>query len=326
MAMQNENQDPAQGGKPASPPPDWAETLRFRLDRAEALIMELQNKAPEAPALPPAAPAQPAVAAVPPPPAPPPAPAMPAPPAQPADTGRKISEVAASLESLKRAVAHEEALAARVGAAEAALAELKDSLSGQRSRLETELGSAAHKDAVDALRVSQAAALSSLEEMKTNFKRYSDELAALRSECRKSLGEAQGLAKVAARNQASGQMDEFLRDSVARLGDKMAELETAMHAGLSELGARFNANEVLYNKMFSTAEERFRKDIDPQLKAMEGQLRWLRDNVLKLSDDYTVVAERRMRALEAKYSAFEAIAKRMDHIDAALKEAAEKRS
>lgn len=325
MAMEKENQDPAQSGKPPAPPPDWAEALRFRLDRAEALITELQNKAPEAAPLPPAAPATPAVQAAPAPPPPPPAPAMPAPPAQPADTGR-ISELAASLESLKRAIAHEEALAARVGAAEAALAELKASLTGQRARLETELGSAAHKDTVDALRVGQAAALSSLEEMKADFKRYSGELEALRSECRKALGEAQGLAKVAARNQASVQMDEFLRDSVGRLGDKMAELETAMHAGLSELAARFNANEVLYNKMFSTAEERFRKDIGPQLKDLEERLRWLRDNVLKLSDDYTVVAERRMRALEAKYSAFEAIARRMNDIDAALKEAAKNRS
>jgi len=73
--------------------------------------------------------------------------------------------------------------------------------------------------------------------------------------------------------------------------------------------------------MFSAAEERLAKGLEPRLKDMDGQLRWLRESVIRLSDDYAVVTERRMRALEAKYSAFETIARRMDAIDAALKKA-----
>lgn len=210
-------------------------------------------------------------------------------------------------------------LSARLEIAESTVAELRSAFERQRSRLEAELDGMAQKDAVEALRVNLAASLTALGEMKLNFAQYADELAASRSECRKALGEAQGLAKAAAQNQAAGQMDEFVRDSVTRLGARLAEVETAMHAGISELAARFNSNEVLYNRMFATAEERLKKGIEPQFKSIDGQLRWLRENLLRLSDDYTVVAERKMKALEAKYSAFEAISRRMDSIDAALR-------
>lgn len=181
------------------------------------------------------------------------------------------------------------------------------------------MDAAARKDSVEALRVNMVSALAALEEMRLNFAQYGEELAASRSECRKALGEAQGLAKAAAQSQVSGQLDGFVREAVGKMSARLAELETAMHAGLSELAARFNSNEVLYGKMFSSAEERLGKGLEPQLKNIDGQLRWLRDSLLKLSDDYTVVAERKIRALEGKYSAFEAMARRMDSIDAALK-------
>lgn len=226
----------------------------------------------------------------------------------------------------KGRASREEELAARLELAESSLAGLKAAFEGQRARFEGELDAVAQKDSVEALRVNLAAALTALDGMKLNFAQYADELAASRSECRKALGEAQGLARVAAQNQAGGQLDGFLRDSVDRLSARLAELETAMHAGLSELSARFTANEVLYGKMFSSAEERLKKGLEPQLKRVEGELRWLRENLLRLSDDYTVVAERKIRALEAKYSAFEAISRRMDAIDAALRMGAKKGS
>lgn len=284
---------------PASPQPEETDMLRLRVDRAEALIVDLQRRAAEAEE---ALGARPAAAAQ-----------------EPQGHDPRISELASSLDALKLRASREGELAARLEVAESSLAGLKSAFDGQRSRLEAELDGLAQKDAVEAMRVNLSASLTALDEMKLNFAQYADELSASRSECRKALGEAQGLARAAAQNQAAGQMDGFVRDSVTRLGAKLAELETAMHAGLSELSVRFNANEVLYNKMFASAEERLKKGIEPQLKSIDGQLRWLRENLLRLSDDYTVVAERKMKALESKYAAFEAISRRMDSIDAALR-------
>lgn len=274
-------------------------TLALRMDRAEALIVDLQGRLAGAPAA--------EISAVP-----------AEPPAVPPAAGQ-LAGLEAAVDGLKRAVSREEELAARLERAEADLAGLRSAVEGQRSHVETELDLTARRDSVEALRVNVAAALSSAEEMKLLFAQYSEEISAARSECRKALGEAQGFAKAAAVGGAQGKLDAFVKDTLARLGARMAELETAMHAGLSELSARFSANEVVYGKMFSAAEERLGKAFEPKLKDIEGQLRWLRESVIRLSDDYTVVAERKMKALEAKYSAFEAISRRMDAIDAALK-------
>jgi hypothetical protein len=309
MDIDNDGRQTQQGGPPPPPPPDAgaaaprheeADLLRLRMDRAEALIVDLQRRAGEA---------EEALRAT-----------------RPAAVTPGAEAPAAAGGALRGGASRQEELAARLELAESSLSGLKTAFEGQRARLEGELDAVAQKDSVEALRVNLAAALSALDGMRLNLAQYADELAASRSECRKALGEAQGLTRVAAQNQASGQLDAFVRDSVGRLGARLAELETAMHAGLSELSARFTANEVLYGKMFSSAEERLKKGLEPQLKRVEGELRWLRENLLRLSDDYTVVAERKIRALEAKYSAFEAISKRMDAIDAALRMGAKKGS
>ena len=155
--------------------------------------------------------------------------------------------------------------------------------------------------------------------MKSRLSLYSEEFSGVERGCRKALGEMQGYVKSAEQKPMAEKFDEYLKESVARLSDRLAEAETAMHAGLAELSGRLTANEILYKKIFTEAEERLRKSVEPELKSVDGQLKWLRENMIRLSDDYTVVAERKMRALEGKYAAFEAIARRMDAIDAALK-------
>ncbi|OIO02348.1 MAG: hypothetical protein COX65_04895 [Elusimicrobia bacterium CG_4_10_14_0_2_um_filter_56_8] len=231
----------------------------------------------------------------------------------------RITDLAASLEGLGRAFAREGELAARLERAEAAIGEIKTLQPGQQSQIRASLDALAPREEVDALRVNVSGALESLEEMKSRLSLYSEEFSGVERGCRKALGEMQGYVKSAEQKPMAEKFDEYLKESVARLSDRLAEAETAMHAGLAELSGRLTANEILYKKIFTEAEERLRKSVEPELKSVDGQLKWLRENMIRLSDDYTVVAERKMRALEGKYAAFEAIARRMDAIDAALK-------
>ncbi|MDD2805634.1 MAG: hypothetical protein PHV33_08775 [Elusimicrobiales bacterium] len=290
---------------PAAPPPPQGggEEFAFRLGRAEAVLAELRGQVSAG------------------------ADALRAEAAKAAtrdelkDMGLRVSDLSVSFDGLRRTFSSEGELAGRLEQAEGAVAALKTALEGQQRRLKGELEALAPRALTDEMRVNLSGAVSALDEMKLNFAQYSEELAAVAAECRKALGEAQGLAKAAAQGGVAGRFDEHLKDLVAKLSARLSEVETAMHAGVAELAARMNSNEVLYNKMFSAAEERLAKGLEPKLKDIDGQLRWLRESVIRLSDDYAVVAERRMRALEAKYSAFETIARRMDAIDAALKKA-----
>ncbi|MDP2864693.1 MAG: hypothetical protein Q8O90_00430 [Elusimicrobiota bacterium] len=231
----------------------------------------------------------------------------------------RMSDLAAAYDGLGRAFAREGELAARLELAEGALAEFETQLPGQQAQLKTKLDVLAPKEEVDALRVSVSGAASALDGMKKRFTQYAEEFSGVERECRKALGEMQGYVKSAQEKPLTEKFDEYLKESVARLSDKLAEVETAMHSGLAEMSGKLLAGEVLYKKIFTEAEERLRKSVEPELKSMDGQLKRLRENMIRLSDDYTVVAERKMRALEGKYSAFEAIARRMDAIDAALK-------
>ena len=231
----------------------------------------------------------------------------------------RMSDLAAAYDGLGRAFAREGELAARLELAENALAEFKTQLPGQQLQLKTKMDVLAPKEEVDALRVSVSGAAADLAGMKKLFTQYAEEFSGVERECRKALGEMQGYVKSAQEKPLEAKFDDFLKESVARLSDKLAGVETAMHAGLAEMSGKLLAGEVLYKKIFTEAEERLRKSVEPELKSIDGQLKWLRENMIRLSDDYTVVAERKMRALEAKYSAFEAIARRMDAIDAALK-------
>lgn len=231
----------------------------------------------------------------------------------------RMTDIAAALEDFKRTFASEGELAARLAQAESAMAGLKTSFEGQELKLKTELPALASRDAADELRVNLAAALNTLNEMKLAMAQYAGEVSSLGSECRRALGEAQGLSKAALNAQTAPQAVDFMREAAAAMNTRLSELEVSVHASISEFSSRLGAGEVLINKVLASAEERLRKSFEPKFKDIDGQLRWIRENLLRLSDDYSVVAERKIRALEAKYSAFEAIARRMDAIDAALK-------
>lgn len=231
----------------------------------------------------------------------------------------RLSDLAAAYDGLKRTFAREAELAARLDRSERALAELKTQLAGQQAQVRSRLDELAPGEEVDALRVNLSEALGSLEEMKRALALRTEEFSGVESECRRALGEMRGLVKSAEQKPMSEKFDEYLKESVARLAVRLAEVETAMHAGLAELSGKVMSGEILYQKVFSEAEERLIKSVEPELKSVDGQLKWLRENLIRLSDDYSVVAARKMRALEGKYSAFEAIARRMDAIDAALK-------
>lgn len=235
------------------------------------------------------------------------------------DLSLQVSDLAYILDTLKSSFSREKELDARLLAAENSVKEMKTSVNGARAERKLEMGTMAHKDELDALNVRVSSSQASLDDVKLSLSQYAGELTAVERECGRMLGEAQGMLKAAAQDSGPRQFDEHLREVVSRLNAKLAEVETAMHAGLTELSGRLNAGEVLYRKIFADAEERLAKSIEPKLGNIEGQLRWLRENLLRLSDDYAVVTERKVRALEAKYSAFEAISRRMDAIDAALK-------
>lgn len=312
MPIENNDQEISAGGgelppppapqAPAPPPPPSPEAeLRGRLERAEAWIEALYRMYNES-----AESAQLRVEKA----------------ASKDDlknTERKIFDLSSSVDGLKRTFAREGELAARLEAAESSLAGLKTSLEGQQGRAKAGLEALATKDELDALRVSASGNAAALDEMKKRFAQFSEEFSGVERECRKALGEAQGYARAAAQHPVAAQFEEYLKESVSRLGAKVGEVETALHAGLAEISGRMTASEVLYKKMFAAAEENLKKSVEPQLKDLEGQLRWLRENLVRLSDDYAVVTERKIRALEAKTSAFEAMARRMDAIDAAMK-------
>lgn len=231
----------------------------------------------------------------------------------------RLGDLAVSYDGLKRTFAREGELAARLEQAESALAEFRVMLPGQQAQLKTRLAELAPKEELDALRVNISGALGSLEEVKKKFAQYSEEFSGVERECRKALGEMQGYARSAGEKPLAEKFDEYLKESVSRLSVKLAEVETALHAGLAEMSGKLLAGEILYKKMFREAEDRLAKSVEPKLESIDGQLKWLRENMIRLSDEYTVVTERKIRALEGKYSAFEAIARRMDAIDAALK-------
>ena len=161
--------------------------------------------------------------------------------------------------------------------------------------------------------------LAVFESMKRSLSQYAAEFSGIERECRKSLGEMQGYIRNIDQKLVTERFDEYLKDSVSRLNGKLASVETAMHAGLSDLSSRLMTSEVLYGKIFTEAEDRLRKGLEPDIQAVNGRLKDLRSKVSWLTDEYSIVMERKMRVLEAKYSAFDAISARMDTISEALK-------
>lgn len=127
------------------------------------------------------------------------------------------------------------------------------------------------------------------------------------------------LNKYAEQKVVSDGLSEYLRDLVARMNARVTEAENTMHVSLSDLSARLTGNEAVYGRMFSDAESRLKKTVGGEITALDAQTKRLRESVVWLADEYKIVMERKIRALEGRYSAFEAIARRMDTIDAALK-------
>lgn len=233
----------------------------------------------------------------------------------------RLADLGAAFSGLKRTFAGEAELAARLELTERSLAELNALRPGQQAQLKASLDSLVSREEVDALRVNITSALGSLEEMKRGLLLYSEDFSGVERECRKALGEMRGYMKSAAQKPLEARFDEYLKEVVAGLSGKLAEVETAMHAGLAELSGRLTTGEVLYKKMFTEAEACLRESIEPELKSVDSQLKDLRGNLNRLSDDYAVMAERKLRALEFKYSAFEAMSRRMDDIEALLRKA-----
>ena len=161
--------------------------------------------------------------------------------------------------------------------------------------------------------------LAFFESMKRSLSQYASEFSGIERECRKSLGEMQGYIRNIDQKFVTERFDEYLKDSVLQLNGKLALVETEMHAGLSDLSSRLMTSEVLYGKIFTEAEDRLRKGLEPDIQAVNDRLKDLRSKVSWLTDEYSIVMERKMRVLEAKYSAFDAISARMDTISEALK-------
>lgn len=134
------------------------------------------------------------------------------------------------------------------------------------------------------------------------------------------------LTKLGEKGYAAAGIDEYLRETVSKLNVRLAEAESSMQAAIADISGRLTAGDAVYRKMFSDAETLLRKTVGGEIRGLESGQNKLRETLVWLADEYKVVMERKIRALEAKYSAFEAISRRMDSIDAALRMGAKKGS
>ena len=160
--------------------------------------------------------------------------------------------------------------------------------------------------------------LKDFEDISRRVSGFTSGFAEIEHSCRLALGEVQGCVKQIARKAGDGKFDQSVRESVARLQDKIAGLEKALYAGLGDLSGRLMADEVLYRKIFSEAEERVKKGLAPEMMAVANKFKELEGKVGWLTEEYDIVMKRKIRALEAKYSAYEAISVKLDAIGEAV--------
>ncbi|HAH32937.1 MAG TPA: hypothetical protein DCL44_11560 [Elusimicrobia bacterium] len=210
-------------------------------------------------------------------------------------------------------------LLSRLEKAENGFSELKTTLSELQSQMKERQATLVSKEEIETVKVKLADTCGVFETIKRAVSEYTSEFSGIERECRKSLGEMQGYVKNMDQKLVAEKIDDHLKDSVSRLSSKMADVERAVHAGLSDLSSRLMTDEVFYRKIFSEAEERLRKGLEPDIQSINGQLKVLTSKVNWLMDEYSIVMERKMRALEAKYSAFDIISARMDNISEALR-------
>ncbi|OGS13589.1 MAG: hypothetical protein A2234_04530 [Elusimicrobia bacterium RIFOXYA2_FULL_58_8] len=174
--------------------------------------------------------------------------------------------------------------------------------------------SAVQPDEVSSLRQDVGRLVAGFEDVKQKFASYAEEFSAVERECRASLGSMKGYVKAAENDPLAGRFDNYLKDSVASLAGKLADAEVSMHAALAGLAGRLNANEALYGRMFTEAEERLKKSLIPEIRQLSDRITAVSSDVGWLKDEYQIVMARKIRALEGKYSAFDAISEHMSVI------------
>jgi hypothetical protein len=228
--------------------------------------------------------------------------------------GLKISDLMSSVEELKRSFALQGELALRLGRSENIMTELKARIIEQQELFNGGLAGLAQKEALNALRMEFYGLAAAVEALKKSLSEYSGEFDRIESECRRSLGEMQGHSRNLEQKLAGEGFNDYLKDSVSRLNSRLAELEKGMYATLADMSGRLTTGEVLSKKIFAEAEDRVKKGVEPGMMRVEGQINWLRDNVVWLKDEAKAAMERRIRALEEKCAVFEEISKRV-HTD-----------
>ncbi len=228
------------------------------------------------------------------------------------ENSRRIAELEAAVKALRAEVAVLRGVQAGPGREMTARLERSENMVAELRR-EVAAQSEGCKASLEGV-----AAWEEIKKKELHLSDYLGRFSAIENECRKSLGEMQGFAKNIGEKLISERFDEYLRESVARLSGKLADVETAMYAGLGDVSSRLMVNEVLYKKMFTDAEERLKKSIEPELRVLGSQMKTVGEKVAWLSDEYEMVTRLKVRALEGKYSAFEAISKRMDIISDSL--------
>lgn len=265
--------------------------------------------------------------------APPPAPVPAQAPAGPENDAKiagleaAVKALQAEIAGLKEAVTRppppvkpDSELTSRLASAEGGIAELKSIQVDLQSQFKQYPINPASAQDIENVKFSVSEALSDFVAVKRELSQYSEDFTKIEHECRKALGEMQGYVKSISHKLASERFDEHLKETVSQLNGKLAEVEKTMYAGLSDLSSRLMTSEVVYGKIFAESEDRLRKGLEPDLQAVNGRLKDLRTKVTWLTDEYSIVMERKMRALEAKYSAFDVLSARLDTIEPARKD------
>lgn len=231
----------------------------------------------------------------------------------------RLSGLESGLAGLSGLPASERALALRLEKAEAAMAEMRNNTDAAHAALERRVSALPDAARLDLLRGEFDELLKSFETVKKSFASYSEEFSGIERECRKALGDVQGYARSAAQKNFETGWEEHLKDSVKILSGKLADVETGLRTALADMAGRLAAGEALYRKITASVEERLKKAMEPETKALEAGLSELRGRVSWLTDEYKIVMERKIRALEGQKGAFEAISKRMDSMSEDLK-------
>lgn len=226
----------------------------------------------------------------------------------------RISGLEISVAELSGDAGAESALTLRLEKNETAISELDRKLASACAGIERKLAALPDGEKLAGLRAEFGSVLADFENMRKSVAAYAEEFSGIERECRKALGDVQGYARSVAQRTVETGFESYLKDSVARLASKLAEVETSLRGALADVSGRLASGEALSKMLIASAEENLRKAVDPATKALESQIAGLREKVVWLTDEYKIVMERKIRALEGQKGAFEAISRRMDSI------------